>query len=110
MGKLTLYAWTKIYYAFSQNNKNMSDERKVKKREAENERYGQVKQRKHHMEFISEANVYLAALGNPTHSEISDINLVYKLTQSVLLACFRQRANFRNTAIPVKLKIVFLGK
>ena len=53
----------------------MSDERKVKNREAENERYGQVKQRKHHMEFISAAIVYLAALSNPTHLEISDINL-----------------------------------
>ena len=53
----------------------MSDERKVKKREAENERYGQVKQRKHHMEFISVAIVYLAALCNPAHSEISDINM-----------------------------------
>ena len=51
----------------------MSDERKVKNREPENERYGQVKQRKHHMEFISAAIVYFAALSNPTHSEISDI-------------------------------------
>ena len=53
----------------------MSDEREVKNREAENKRYGQVKQRKHHLEFISAASVYLAALSNPTHSEISDINL-----------------------------------
>ena len=53
----------------------MSDERKVKKKEAENERHGQVKQRKHHMKFISAAIVYLAALSNPTHSEISDTNL-----------------------------------
>ena len=72
--KLHITPRPKFITLFHKTIKNLSDERKVKK-EAENERYGQVKQRKHHMEFISATIVYLAAPSNPTHSEISDINL-----------------------------------
>ena len=48
MGKITHYAWSQIYYAFSQNNKKYVWHKESKKQgEAENERYGQVKQRQH---------------------------------------------------------------
>ena len=88
----------------------MADERKVKKREAGNERYGLVKQRKHHTEFISAAIVYIAALSNPTHSEISDINLFISCASDLILD---QQPYWEYDFIwffPVKLKIVFLGK
>ena len=74
MGKITHYALTKIYYAFSRNNKHMSDERKVKK----GGRKWKIMTRKT-KEYTAwnlfQRPLFIMLLSNPTHSEISDINL-----------------------------------
>ena len=73
MGKIT--PGPNFITLFHKTIKDISDEKKVNKKEGRKCKIRTRKQRKHHMEFISATIVCLAALSNPTHSEISDINL-----------------------------------